>query len=84
VTRVLFEINGKLLDWREMCEGPDAATGAMLGALDKHFQERFDGWRCPVHGESPTIRFYGPSALDMEREVQACCSEFLADVWKRM
>lgn len=84
MAHIIFEINGQAVDWREMCSGPDAATGVMLGAIEEHYGKRFDGMRCPVHDEPPTIRFRGSSALELERELQACCAEFLARAWKKM
>ena len=81
MTYVHFEINGKRLDLDAMFDSPMRATAVMLGGLEVHFKKRMEGLRCPVHGEPPTIRFHGPSALQLEREVQGCCDELVE--WAR-
>jgi hypothetical protein len=77
MTLTRFDINGKCLDVEEMFNSPARATAVMLIALRHHFDERFGDLRCPVHDRPPTIRFYGPSAVQMDREVQGCCDELV-------
>ncbi len=84
MTLTRFDINGRCLDVDEMFNSPSRATAVMFLALRHHFDELFKDLRCPVHDESPTIRFYGSNALQMDREVQGCCKELVEMARRRM
>ena len=84
MTQVHFDINGKRLDLDEMFNSDAHATAVILGAIAQQFKKRLEGIRCPVHDEFPTVRFYGSSAHDMEREVQGCCDELVEMARRRL
>ena len=84
MANVTFEINGECLDLNDLDDCGAYVDSAALGAMVLVLEEKLEGLVCPVHGEEPVICMHGPSARSLEREVQACYSEFLAAVWKKM
>ena len=71
VTNVVFEVAGRRVDWRELCNGADAASGAMLGAIEHYVQERFEGWRCAIVVESALLYGWSKTFTTLRRMLKA-------------
>lgn len=49
--------------------------GAALEAGAKEVASRLSNFRCPIHGEAPTVRVKGRSESELRLSVEGCCAE---------
>lgn len=55
-------------------------TQAATEAAKKHIRAKASRQRCPVHGETASVKFVGATGPNFKTVITGCCDEFVAKV----